>query len=318
VTEAPGSCRLVDVGCCVCGPAAADPWAEGRDYEYETTADVFRMVRCRTCGLIYLQPRPSTDDLRTIYPPDYYAYNYDEAVHPFANRVKQWLDERKLQGWLGLCRTRQPWFLDVGCGNGRFLDALRRRGVPAEQLWGIELDDGVVARLRAQGYQARMGPIEAVTDLPAGRFDLIVLLQVIEHVADPAALVGRLARLLAPGGLLVIETPNVDSLDAALFRRRYWGGYHFPRHWNLFSPVTMGRLLAAHGLQVHRTRYLPAVSFWVYSLHHWVKYGWGRTRLARFFDPFRNLLLQAIFTGFDLARAAAGRRTSNMQVVATR
>ena len=62
----------------------------------------------------------------------------------------------------------------------------------------------------------------------------MTMFHVIEHVADPPRVAERVARWLAPGGVFAVETPNLESLDARLFRERYWGGYHFPRHWHLY------------------------------------------------------------------------------------
>ena len=78
--------------------------------------------------------------------------------------------------------------------------------------------------------------------LPADSYDLVIMNQLIEHVAIAArpALHGDV-RDLRPGGHLFLETPNLDSLDARAFRRRYWGGYHLPRHFHLFDSRTLPR-----------------------------------------------------------------------------
>ena len=314
------SCDLIDVRCCVCGSTAARSCASGLDFEYETTGDTFRMVRCESCGMVYLNPRPSPGDLPTIYPKTYYAYNYEEEIAPLARRVKAWLDRRKVDAWLNVTPTAQPRFLDVGCGDGRFLEILHQKGIPKRQLWGLELSDKVVTNLQDRGFQARLGRIEDADPigLPRGYFDLIVLLQVIEHIEHPAAVIRQLVRLLAPGGILVLETPNVKSLDRNLFKNRYWGGYHFPRHWHLFDPDTIQHLLTEHGLTPLSYRYLPSPSFWIYSLHHLAKDRWDLMKTSRFFNPFQNLPLLFAFVGFDILRAAAGGKTSNMQVIAVR
>ncbi len=320
IATAPKSSRVETVRCCVCGTGKTEdaPVAVGFDFEYESTHDSFQFVRCANCGLVYLNPRPSADELSTIYPPDYYAYHYQDEVHALARAAKNFLDARKMDGWLGHLQSGNLRFLDVGCGDGRYLRALHRRGVPKDRLWGVELNRDVVESLFRQGFQAYHGRIESITELPAAGFDLIVMLQVLEHVADPGACVDRLSSLLDRDGLLVLETPNVRSLDRNLFRKRYWGGYHFPRHWNLFDEVTMKALLDHHGLETIGVRFLPAPSFWIYSLRHVAKYAWGMPRLAKMLNPFRNLPLQVVFTSFDMVRAAVGLRTSNMQVMARR
>ncbi len=316
IARNPPECRVERVPCCVCSGTAGREIASGRDYEYLTSSTVFRMVRCRECGHHYLNPRPALDELMTIYPPNYYAYHYTEVLHPLADAAKRTLDQRKMSVWLSHLDSAQPRVLDVGCGNGRYLKALHRRGVPKQQLWGVELDPAVVADLHANGYPAHCGRIEDLVGLPPRSFDLIVMLQVIEHVADPAACIAQLAGLLAPGGVLVLETPNARCLDRTLFRRHYWGGYHFPRHWNLFDATTLSRLLQRHGLHTRLVRYLPSPSFWIYSLHHVTRYALECPRLAGLFNPFRNVPAQALFTSLDLLRGCLGLRTSNMEVTA--
>lgn len=122
---------------------------------------------------------------------------------------------------------------------------------------------------------------------------------------------------MKPGGIFAVETPNLDSWDARLFRDQYWGGYHIPRHWSLFRPETLTRLLQQSGYEVLATEYKTGHSFWLYSIHHWLRYqGKPRVALARRFDPMGSLVALAAFTGFDILRKAAGFRTSAMLLIA--
>jgi 2-polyprenyl-3-methyl-5-hydroxy-6-metoxy-1,4-benzoquinol methylase len=308
-------CKTLDVPCCICGSKEAEIVATGQDYEYETTADVFSVKLCASCGHHFLSPRPVSEELPVIYPPDYYAYSFIANLSPLARSLKYFLDSRKIARWLRDAPANTLKFLDVGCGEGWFLGMLHSRGLDKANLWGVEVDPIVVNKLEKDGFQARQGQIEEIADLPESYFDLIVSLQVIEHVGNPPAVLGRLARLLKPGGVLVLETPNIDSLDFRLFQNRYWGGFHFPRHWNFFTPKSLRAVLTPLGLEPVRIRYLPAPTFWLYSFHHVIKYKFELPRLARLVHPFVNLPLLGLAMAFDMFRAALGFKTSNVQMV---
>ena len=305
------------VNCGVCSSVHARPVTLGRDFEYHTSDDEFQIVECENCGNMYLNPRPVKNELPRIYPPNYYSYNYDSAIHPLAIKAKHLLDGVKVRGWLRHMANRNPVFLDVGCGDGRYLRMLHHLGVPKDKLYGVELDERQIQRLTDEGFHGYCGRVEdASYELPANSFELIVLLQVLEHVENPHSMVATLSGLLCPGGVLILETPNTDSVDFRLFRNRYWGGYHFPRHWNLFNLSALRRMVEQHGMTVKEFNFLPAHSFWIFSLHHLIQDRWRMPRVARFFDPLKNLFLLALFTGFDMVRAKLGFRTSNVQVVA--
>ncbi len=307
------------VSCGVCSSSQARPVTLGRDFEYHTSDDEFQIVECEDCGNMYLNPRPVKDELPRIYPPNYYAYNYDTAIHPLAIQAKRLLDGFKVTGWLKHVANREPLFLDVGCGDGRYLRMLNRLGVPKDNIYGVELDYRQVEALRKEGFHGHCGRVEeAASQLPASSFELIVLLQVLEHVENPQAMVATLSGMLRDGGVLILETPNTDSFDFRLFRHRHWGGYHFPRHWNLFNLSALRRMVEAHGMTVKEFNFLPAHSFWIFSLHHLIEDRWRLPLVARFFDPLRNLFLLSLFTGFDIVRAKLGFKTSNVQVVAVK
>lgn len=316
------------VPCGVCGSDRWHPYASGQDYEYDTSGDIFQIVQCRQCGHRYLNPRPVTAELPRIYPPHYYAYNYDQAIHPLALRAKDWLDRGKVQGWIG-DRHRQPHpnrrtspekalrVLDVGCGNGRYLKRLHHLGLAKHNLFGVEMNEAAIHQLNDEGFQGYYGRLETVApELPENSFDVIVLLQVLEHVANPAQIVQILAQLLRPGGRLILETPNIEGWDAQLFNQGYWGGYHFPRHWHLFNRKTLERLFRDAGLDAVHFRSLPSHAFWILSYHHWFKHQLNWPHLARSFNPLQNIALLSVFTSFDLVRGKLGFATSNIQAIA--
>jgi SAM-dependent methyltransferase len=208
-------------------------------------------------------------------------------------------------------------FVDIGCGDGRFLRVMERNGVPRAKAYGLELDESVVKTLAGAGYPVFRERVEDCNRIPEGTIDLATMFHVIEHVDDPGRVIERVAGWLAPGGVFAIETPNLESLDRRWFQDRYWGGYHIPRHWNLFTPSTLGRLLTDHGLEVVRTSYQTGHSFWMYSFHHRLRYGQPpRPGLGRLFNPLKGLPLLASFTVFDKVRAALGFRTSALLLLA--
>jgi SAM-dependent methyltransferase len=314
------------VGACpVCGGAHFVQHAVGFDYELRTCRNPWRFVKCGACAHVWLNPRPSIGALGAIYPPHYYAYHYTEKVNPLALRAKNWLDSRKFAGILGALGRRPGSFVDIGCGDGRYLDFAKRAGVEGSRNYGLELDEKAAARLRSRGYVGLCERVEDCRAIEEGSLDLATMFHVIEHVDDPRAVAQGVARWIAPGGVFAVETPNIDSLDARLFGRTHWGGYHIPRHWNMFTPTTLRRLLTDAGLEVIGTRFQTGHSFWMYSIHHMTRYPRGsrpsglRRSLSRCFDPFGGVVsLPALlaFTALDKARAGAGLRTSSMLMLA--
>jgi SAM-dependent methyltransferase len=289
----------------------------GFDYELLTCSNVWHFVQCAICGHVWLNPRPAVDVLGVIYPPTYYAYNYGE-INPIARNAKAFLDRRKMAKILRYCSAPPKTYLDVGCGDGRFMKVLEKMGVQRSALYGLELDKRIVYRLRNERYAGVLCErVEDATGIPREGIELATMFHVIEHVDNPAAVVRRIYDWLAPGGIFALETPNLDSLDARIFRRTFWGGYHIPRHWNLFTPETISRLLKDGGMRVLAIAFQTGHSFWMYSLHHWVRYQNGsRPRLGHLFDPVRSLVGIASFTGIDLVRGALGAKTSAMLVIA--
>jgi SAM-dependent methyltransferase len=304
--------RLVETRCALCGSGDAETAATGFDFEYDTVPNEFRFRRCRACGHLYLSPRPAPADLGVIYPPDYYAFG--GPGNPLVARLRRRWEGAKVRLYREALGEGPRRLLDVGCGNGRFLALLREFGGPQWSPVGIDFDEQAVAACRAQGFEAYGGRIE---DLPVAdaSFDAVIMLQLIEHVEDPVAVSRAVHRLLRPGGVFIVETPNLGGLDYALFQGRWWGHYHFPRHWNLFSTASLHRMLVAAGFEIARSEYLISTSAWTISFHNYLlDKGWPLA-VANFFH-YQNPLLLGCFVILDALRARLGFETSNQRVIA--
>ena len=302
--------------CVVCGATESRPYAQGFDYEMKTCRNLWHFVSCSQCGHVQLNPRPAADTLATIYPPNYYSYDFESKINPIALKAKAWLDRAKLDRIFQVARSPNC-FLDIGCGSGRFLRQAREMGLAQSDTLGLELNGQAVSRLRTEGFDVRDQRVEDVDFAPAS-LDVVTMFHVIEHVSDPAVVVKRIAAWMRSGAVLAIETPNLDSLDSRLFRESYWGGYHIPRHWHLFTAETLVQLLQQAGLEAVSLKYTTGHSFWLYSFHHALRYNrrFPMPRLARLFDPLSSLVALSLVTAFDLLRSRLGARTSSMLIVA--
>ena len=276
------SLRMEATACCICGHDFAEPCAVGEDFEYRSSADSFLAVRCSSCGLVYLNPRPSATELGRIYPPNYHAFDFSPSRYGIVYHIRRRLEARRALSW---CRglPANARILDVGCGDGFHLRILREFGAATWKLEGVEPEPRAVAAARESGLTVHQGTIQEV-ELPPAHFDLVLLIATIEHVDDPTSVLRAVKTLLRPGGRVVMITDNTDTWDFRLFGSRHWGGYHFPRHWSLFSASTLRSLAARSGLDVVTISTVLSPVNWVYSLHNmladWRAPGWLTRRFG--------------------------------------
>ena len=305
--------------CALCNSRHSENVSSGYDYELETCGNLWHFQQCEDCGHIQLNPRPHVSELPRIYPVDYYAYSMSSKLHPLILWGKEFIDAQKISSVLKNSKRPPSSYLDVGCGDGRYLKILEDRfGVSRTNILGLELEKKAVDQLTSEGFhvqKCRVEDLEAPTCAP---FDLITMFHVIEHVDSPVAVISKLRSLLSTEGQLIIETPNTNSMDFRFFMKSFWGGYHFPRHWHLFNDKTILELFEQCQMNVAKIVFQPGHSFWLYSLHHLLKYELGWKTLAKLFDPMNSFIPLILVTGFDKCRAALGFRTSSMLVVATK
>lgn len=258
--------NLTTANCCICGGSEATLVGQGKDFEYDTSPDTFFMVRCNSCGLIYLNPRPAISEFLNIYPSTYHSYNFSKENFGIAYRVRTWLEKRRLMYHCnGL--PDNAHILDIGCGDGFHLNLLRRFGKNTWSLEGVDLDKRAVDRAVKQGLKVHWATIETA-GLAHESYDLIFMIMTIEHVEKPDDVLRAAYSLLKKNGSLVIVTDNTDSIDFKIFKSGHWGGYHFPRHWNLFNRGSLSKLSEKAGFKVCRLKTLVSPVNWVYSIHN--------------------------------------------------
>jgi SAM-dependent methyltransferase len=255
--------------CPLCGTAWPDePYARTREWEYETVDDEFTFFRCADCSVIGMHPQPGDSDLSVIYPSDYYANKPSESP-TFLQRQFWRLRARSLHTqvlqYVRLPTSRPLRVLDVGCGYGDILEAVRH-SVENAETWGCDLSDEAIEQITMRGHRGIVGDFDAV-DLPESYFDIVLSYHVIEHVRDPVRFLHRCGQVLAPGGSITIATPNTDSVDFRMFGKGHWGGYHTPRHWTLFDRQSLEIAGQKAGLGKVRGAPYSLSSFWVVSFH---------------------------------------------------
>lgn len=321
---APSESPLIETlpvpACVVCGADDGSLVARGRDYELQTCANDWLVMACPHCSHAWLNPRPVDAALPVIYPSHYYSYDMSRRVGSAVMRIKSGLDRRKLAKAFAHLRRVPGRFFDIGCGDGRYLSIAQSLGVPRDGLYGIEMGAAAALTAHRSGFRVEAGNADTFDGFAGVTFDAVSMFHVIEHLADPRRAVARIRSWLSPDGLMLIETPNRDALDARWFEASYWGGYHFPRHWHFFTEQSMRKMLGDERFKVIDISYQTGHSFWLYSIHHLLKYNATAPMpwLARRFDPLSAKVSLAAATAWDLLRSAAGFRTSSMLIVARR
>jgi SAM-dependent methyltransferase len=258
--------------CPVCGSATTRRHrGDVEDLEYFVRPGRrFAVHRCDACESEFLHPRPTEAELPDFYPSDYHAYNEDHG--PIARRLVASRARARARFYAELAEGRKARLFDVGAGDCRHFDELRR--TCDMEFGGVELQADVAAEARRRGYDVVTGTLETM-DLTGreGQHDIVSMNHVLEHVVDPRVAVERTARLLRPAGHVIGQLPTVTSWEARLFGRR-WGGYHYPRHLQMFSKRGLERLLRAAGFVDVRIRSAPHIQTAVSLQNSLVGRGW--------------------------------------------
>ena len=263
--ESPGKCP-------VCRGTGQSLLHDGMRDRLFHAPGTWRLQRCGDCGAAWIDPRPTPETIGMAYR-KYFTHTgeTDESVGRMTPQRRLFLRTTALAAFPGLrflvrpllrSAAALPWIggliraelrhvpwpkpgqrlLDFGCGNGEFLLFARAIGW---QVMGIDADADAVATARSRGLPVQQGGVEALGE-GLGRFDGITLSHVIEHVHDPVDLLRRCHDLLAPGGWLWLETPNLESQGYLRYGEN-WRGLEPPRHLVLFTQNSLAQALCKAG-----------------------------------------------------------------------
>ena len=244
--------------CNLCGSSDYRPLFSGHDRALGGQ-EPFQDVRCQNCGLIYLNPRPTLDEMAQYYPPVYEPFvRYDHKLSWFSRLGYRVSMNKKFRIAAGGMKPSK--LLDVGCGSGEFLQWMQQFGWVVN---GLDLSPVAVNAARKYGLEIFEGQLKDAPYPPAS-FDVITMWDVLEHVHDPLANLKRVAELLKCGGRFTVTLPNPDGLDFHLFGR-FWTGLDMPRHLFVYSQKPLTGLLEKAGLKVVSSRCITGgqrVSTW--------------------------------------------------------
>ena len=266
--------KFVDVPLCPVTGEPGDVAITDISDRYFGTPGHWRYRRDARTGHLWLDPRPNDEDVgelyRTYYTHDAAASQVEQSLWqqaiglalarrlrypdvkgagPLAKLVSHLpsvADAAELE-MMRVHASERGSLLDVGCGNGQLMQRMHRAGW---QVTGTEPDPKAAANLRTTFGFRVFGSLDEVDATSCG-FDLISLSHVIEHLPDPVSALRRLSGLLAPGGRMVVTTPNVGSMGARMFGA-LWRGLEPPRHFNVFTVRSLGETLAGAGLSATR------------------------------------------------------------------
>lgn len=293
--------------CILCGKPGVTLHRKVRDRLFGAWGE-WQFARCPDsgCGLVWLDPMPTPQDIGKAYA-NYYTHAV--ARPPNTHPLKRLFYLAKQGYWrsqyqyppppnsqlvaavLGALLRLSPIhrretdadvrflpavpngrLLDVGCGSGDWLLAMSRRGWRVE---GLDFDSNAVAVARNRGLKVATGSLEE-QGYNDGTFDAVTLSHVIEHVPDPIACLRECARILKPGGRLVLLTPNADSLAHRIFGDS-WRGLEPPRHLHVFSLRSMRCALQLAGFNA-----ISVLPFVVTSvIYESILLRWGRDDVAQ-------------------------------------
>jgi 2-polyprenyl-3-methyl-5-hydroxy-6-metoxy-1,4-benzoquinol methylase len=240
----------------------------------------FRCCTNQECSVYWLDPAPHPEEMWKAYT-SYHTHtrNTDgrlaksvfSLIHRLL-RLVQWplwtanglTKEADYLRFMTLAHEPVGRLLDVGCGGGRFLNRMKKRGWDVE---GSDFDEQATKKVAARyGIKTHVGDLSQCA-LPPNNFDVITMSQTIEHLYTPEATLRECLRILKPGGLLVMTTPNVLSVAASEFGA-HWRGWEAPRHLHLFSVDSLQRLTRHVGFEIDEARSYSAGCSGVYRVSH--------------------------------------------------
>jgi SAM-dependent methyltransferase len=228
---------MENVPCPLCDVDDARTVFQRRDLTYLVSQEEFHVVRCRRCGLVYVNPRPTEEEIHSFYTEEFYKTDADPSQLLLEK-------ERELLLKYGYVKKLKPGkLLDIGCQKGEFMFFMKQRG------WDVHGVEFSSTPPNLFGLDIRYCDLGSAGYDPSG-FDLVTLWAVLEHVYGPKEMLSEVNRLLKPGGKIVLLVTNFNSIPGRFMRHD-----DIPRHTTLFTERTIRRMLRLTGFEPDRARF---------------------------------------------------------------
>lgn len=239
--------------------------------DYTVSKEQFDIHHCNDCQHRFTNPVPKEAAIGPYYQSEEYI-SHSNTSKGLINRLYHIVRKRALRSKRKLAQSasgkQTGRLLDIGSGAGAFLAEMKAAGWTVD---GIEPDEGARA-VAKKDFGVIAQPSDAFFGLEEGQYDVVTMWHVLEHVHQLDGYMEKIAKLLKPGGTLLIAVPNYNSLDAERYKAG-WAAYDVPRHLYHFCKTSMQRLLERHQYQLRKIRMMPFDSFYVCMLSERYKNG---------------------------------------------
>ena len=233
----------ISEACPICANTTTKPYYQVKDYA--VTKELFSLVKCSNCSLVYTNPQPTNQNMPRYYQSSsyishsQYSSNLTERVYYLA---RYFMLRQKLK-WVHKSLGSKGRVLDYGSGTGSFVTLLHKNKWDA---WGVEPNDQARSIANLNG-STRV--VDSLDTLPQGQYDAITLWHVLEHIPNLEHMINELLARLSTTGFLFVAVPNCASYDAQYYKE-YWAGFDVPRHLFHFTPDSMKLLVKKHRLDL--------------------------------------------------------------------
>lgn len=233
--------------CVLCGQSNKTVVFEATDY---ITQDRFRLLQCQTCHLVETSPQLDLTEMIRYYPDEYFGLSGRRFLGP-GEQVIRLARVWRAEAIHRFCRAPGR-SLDIGCGRGWMLTKLKQMGW---ECYGTEWSEMLVRRHQQNGLHVLHEPDLRDCHFPDRFFDAITLWHVFEHIPNPSHILAEIHRIMKPGGLIVVATPDFGGLVSRLARQS-WFALDVPRHLYHYSGQTLPAMVERTGFRVFRRRTL--------------------------------------------------------------
>lgn len=230
------SLSITEPACLLCGSKSLQTLFEARSQRHSGPT-LYEYISCETCRLAFLSPLPSNAELNSSYVEDYASIEKQGGgVSEVFSRLLAKLRTRAI----GKMQRGNGRLLDIGCGKAFDIVELKKKGWDA---YGVEITPCVLEIARSKLGQDKIFDKKlSECNLEENYFDVITMWHVFEHVDDPRSLLGEVYSLLQPGGMVVIESPNLNWFLCRLFKDTY-ASLFVPQHILYWSEDSLKKAL---------------------------------------------------------------------------